>query len=71
MPPIINKDKCTACGICADICPQDVFWGSERKKIPVVSYPEECWYCNACVLECPVKEGIRLRIPLPLSICYK
>jgi len=71
MPPVIDKDKCTACGVCVNICPQDVFWGSERKKTPVVSCHEECWHCNACVLECPIEEAIRLRIPLPLSICYK
>ena len=71
MPPIINEDKCKACGVCAENCPQDVFWGSEKKKIPVVSYPEECWHCNACVLDCPVEGAIRLRIPLPLNIVYK
>ena len=70
MPPIINARKCTACGICAEVCPQDVFWGSQRKNIPVVSYPEECWHCNSCVLDCPEK-AITLRIPLPMSICYK
>ncbi len=71
MPPIIDEDKCTACGVCVNVCPQDVYWGSEKKKMPVVSYPEECWHCNACVLDCPVEGAIRLRIPLPLSICYK
>ncbi len=25
MPPIIAKEKCNACGTCADICPTDVF----------------------------------------------
>jgi adenylylsulfate reductase subunit B len=70
MPPIINEKRCTACGICAEICPQDVFWGTERKKTPVISYPEECWHCNACVLDCP-EQAVTLRIPLPMSICYK
>ena len=71
MPPIINKEKCLACGQCADVCPMDVFFGSADNEIPVVSYPEECWHCNACILDCPVDGAIRLRIPLPLSICYK
>jgi adenylylsulfate reductase subunit B len=70
MPPIINEKKCTACGVCAEICPQDVFWGTERKKTPVISYPEECWHCNACALDCP-EQAVTLRIPLPMSICYK
>ena len=71
MPPIINKENCIACGLCADVCPMDVFFGSEENEIPVVAYPDECWHCNACVLDCPVDGAIKLRIPLPLSICYK
>jgi len=70
MPPVIDKNKCIACGTCADVCPQDVFWGSEKKKTPVISYPEECWHCNSCVLDCPVAGAIRLRIPFPMFISY-
>ena len=71
MPPIINKSKCTKCGVCVDICSEDVFFGSKKKEFPVVTYPEECWHCNACVIDCPVEGAIRLRIPLPAMICYK
>ncbi len=71
MPPIIDSAKCNGCNICASICPDDVFWGSKNKQVPVISYPEECWHCNACVLECPVEGAIRLRIPLPMSLCYQ
>ncbi len=71
MPPIINKGRCSGCGVCVEVCSQDVFFGSKEGEIPVVSYPEECWHCNACVLECPVEEAIRLRIPLPTMVCYK
>ena len=71
MPPIINKRKCTACGVCVNICPQDVFFGSQTKQKPIVSYPEECWHCNACVVDCPIKGAIKLRIPLPMQIVYK
>jgi adenylylsulfate reductase, subunit B len=71
MPPIINEKRCTGCGVCANVCPQDVFFGSKKGKVPVVAYPEECWHCNACVLDCPSEEAIRLRVPLPMLICYK
>jgi len=71
MPPVIDESKCTGCGKCVNICSEDVFVGSKKKEIPVVTYPEECWHCNACVFECPVEGAIRLRIPLPLLICYK
>jgi len=38
MPPIINKEKCNCCGECVDLCPQDVFFGSENNSAPVISY---------------------------------
>lgn len=68
MPPIINMTECKACGICADICPTDVF---EMKKgsPPMIRYPEECWHCNACVLDCP-EAAITLRIPLPAMMLH-
>lgn len=71
MPPIIDKTRCDGCGKCVDVCCQDVFFGSWEQDKPVISYPEECWHCNACVLECPVEGAIRLRIPLPAMICHK
>jgi adenylylsulfate reductase subunit B len=49
----------------------DVFGDSKPRETPAIKYPEECWHCNACVLECPVEGAIRLRIPLPMQICYK
>lgn len=70
MPPIIDKDNCNCCGKCIDVCQMDVFFGSKETEIPVVSYPEECWHCNACVLECP-SEALSLRISLPAMLCYK
>jgi len=71
MPPIINESKCIKCGVCVDICSEDVFFGSKKKEFPVITYPEECWHCNACVIDCPVEGAIKLRIPLPAMICYK
>lgn len=70
MPPVLDKDKCNGCGTCVEICPDDVFFDSKKGEVPVVSYPEECWHCNACVLEC--SEGaVKLRIPLVSMVCYK
>jgi adenylylsulfate reductase subunit B len=66
MAPTINQDLCHCCGTCYDICPQDVF-GFREDEIPTVDYPDECWYCGACVLDCPV-EAVALRLPLQLRI---
>ena len=66
MAPIIDRNLCTYCGICYDICPQDVF-GFHEDEIPNIDYPDECWYCGACVLDCPV-EAVRLRLPLQMRI---
>jgi len=71
MPPIININKCKKCGKCVEICPGDVFYGSEKKEVPVVTYPEECWHEASCIDACPVEGAIELRIPLPMMISYK
>ena len=49
----------------------DVFFGSEKRGTRVVTYPEECWYCNACVETCPEKGSIWLWIPMAMMVCYK
>lgn len=69
MPPMIDKDKCIACGRCYDVCPHDVFFHSVEGEVPMVSYPEECWHEAACVAECPVG-AIKLRTPLQMMISF-
>lgn len=51
MPPIIRYEECSACGRCAESFPIDVLHMDEEG--PVVRYPEECWHCGCCRLECP------------------
>ena len=67
MPPIINSSKCTACNTCAQICTMNVFGPVVRGQMPVVRFPEECWHCRACVMDCPVG-AIDLRYPLPMMM---
>ncbi len=69
MPPIIDEQACSRCGTCVEICPTDVFINTADKEIPFAKYGEECWHCNACVLDCPEK-AISLRIPLPMLMLY-
>lgn len=69
MPPVVDKELCTGCGICYEICPQDVFGfeGSPEVLCPEVLYQDECWYCGACVVDCAF-EAIHLKLPLYLHI---
>ena len=47
----INKEKCTGCGQCADVCPVEAINIDDSK----VSVDEEnCVECGACENECPV-----------------
>ena len=66
MPPVIDNSRCNSCGICYQICPQDVF-SFEKGIPPTVEYPKECWYCGGCVVDCP-KEAVTLKLPLHLHI---
>lgn len=61
MPPVIDETKCIGCGTCADICCMDVIKKIDNKII--VCYPNECWHCRACAIDCPV-EAIKMRYPL-------
>ncbi len=70
MPPVIDEEKCSACGTCYDLCAEDVFFGTEEGNRPVVSHPEACYHCYLCVNECP-EEAIWLRTPMPMTVPYK
>lgn len=63
MPPIIQKKKCVNCGLCVEICPLDVIKVIKDGDTPIVKYPDECWHCRACAIDCP-KGAIKIRYPL-------
>lgn len=46
----IDKEKCTGCGACAEICPVDAI---KVDDVAVVD-ENECIDCGTCVEECPV-----------------
>ncbi len=56
----LNKNKCTGCGICMEICPREAIEVTrtpkregEKAKPPVVSLKEEkCTYCGICETLC-------------------
>ena len=64
VPIRFDNGKCIGCGRCMEACQVDVFIPAEEKGAhPVVSYPDECWYCGVCVMECPTG-AISLHHPL-------
>jgi adenylylsulfate reductase, subunit B len=70
MPPVIDHAKCTRCQLCAEICPMSLFsLPKPEKAIPEILFPEECWHCNACVLDCP-GDAIRLRMPINYNLLH-
>ncbi len=46
--PVTDADKCTECGICAEVCPM----GSINRD-NVYEVPGVCVKCQACVRKCP------------------
>jgi ferredoxin len=46
----IDKEKCTSCGACAEICPVDAI---KVDDVAIVD-ENECIDCGTCVEECPV-----------------
>ena len=70
MPPVIDNELCVKCGMCVEVCPVDVYYGSEKEECPRVSYGEDCFFCGACTLEC-AHDAIRFRYPLYTQPSYK
>ncbi|MBW2030860.1 MAG: ferredoxin family protein [Deltaproteobacteria bacterium] len=53
--PKIDYRRCNGCGVCYNMCPQDVYgWDKDRDQ-PSISYPGECWHCGICEIDCPEK----------------
>jgi len=51
----IDKEKCTGCSACVDVCPVKAIEIKNDKAI----VSDECVECSACVNECP-NEAIAL-----------
>lgn len=57
----LSLSSCTACGVCAKICPTDAIAAAEGKMVTDVS---KCILCMACVHTCPLQARI---LPPPLQ----
>jgi electron transport complex protein RnfB len=49
--PIINKQLCTGCHLCVDLCPTGALAELDGKAELI--YPELCTYCTVCEDRCP------------------
>jgi adenylylsulfate reductase subunit B len=47
-----ERDCCIQCGSCAEHCPGHVLALDEEDR-PYERYPDDCWYCGVCKVECP------------------
>jgi NAD-dependent dihydropyrimidine dehydrogenase PreA subunit len=57
MYPIVDREKCSGCGNCVEICPSEVYRIELNKSNPIRL--EDCIECWACVNQCPT-DSIRL-----------
>lgn len=71
-PLLFEKDRCSGCNLCVEVCPMDILIPHPQKgNPPVILFPEECWYCGSCVAYCPKKGAIRLNLPLIQRVRWK
>ena len=50
---VLDKDKCSGCRLCTEVCPQSVFEIYEQKA-RIVDF-NACMECGACVTNCPTQ----------------
>jgi heterodisulfide reductase subunit A len=50
---VVDEDACTACGICAKVCPYHAIDVDVKSKTPARIIEAACAGCGTCVAECP------------------
>jgi len=48
----VDVSKCIGCGQCVSACINEVYELVGGKSVP--KRPENCVYCRACIVKCPV-----------------
>ncbi len=60
MIPEIDREKCTGCRKCAEVCPPQAIVLPDKKAVIEEEFCEECGFCAA---DCPAG-AIRIRFPM-------
>lgn len=47
----IALERCIGCGACVEYCPGHVL-DMDGEGSPFERYPDDCWYCGVCQVEC-------------------
>ncbi len=54
----MDQSKCNGCGMCTDVCPQQVF--TLMQKVSSITDRDACMECGACARNCP-RQAITVR----------
>ncbi len=54
----LNQNKCSGCGMCLEVCPQQVF--SMNGNLSAIVDRDACLECGACAKNCP-RQAISVR----------
>jgi len=49
----LDREKCTACGICERVCPRNCFQIDRQQHMETMPGAERCVHCGACIVQCP------------------
>ncbi|MDY6827179.1 MAG: mercury methylation ferredoxin HgcB [Bacillota bacterium] len=54
----LDQDKCNGCGLCLEVCPQQVF--TMKHGVSSITDRDACLECGGCARNCP-QEAISVR----------